>query len=302
VDEKRLPFLAHLQELKNRLVRSILVMLVGVVACFFAAEHIFDFLAVPLVQALHRAPEIHFQTPLEVFFVNVKLALVAGIIVTAPYTLLQMWLFVAPGLYQRERRLAFSFVLFGSLFFFGGVAFAYYLVLPYGFDYLLGFAYNRAGNFSVLHQLAGIYGLEVDYAKVHVLRASVEPTIMMGAYISLVLKLLLAFGIIFELPLAIYFLARVGLVTHRGLWRFFRYWVVLAFLVAAILTPPDIFTQAMMAVPLILMYLGGLAAAWMITRSREAKERQELGYEEEAAPQDEARGEAGDEEGEDGVQ
>lgn len=280
MDEKRLPFLAHLEELKTRLVRSILVMLVGVVVCFFVAESIFDFLAAPLVQALQTAPEIHFQSPLEVFFVNVKLALVAGIIVTAPHTLTQIWLFIAPGLYRKERRVAFSFVFFGSVFFFGGVAFAYYLVLPYGFDYLLGFAYKRAGNFSVIHQIGVVYGLQVDYSQLHVLSASVRPTIMMGAYISLVLKLLLAFGIIFELPLVITFLARVGMVTHRGLWRFFRYWVVLAFLVAAILTPPDVFTQAMMAVPLILMYLGGMVAAWLITRAREARERAELGYDE----------------------
>jgi sec-independent protein translocase protein TatC len=287
VEDKRLPFLAHLEELKTRLVRAILVAVVGVVACFFMAEWIFDFLAAPLVQALRRTPEIHFQTPLEVFFVNVKLALVAGLIVTAPHTLAQLWLFVAPGLYRNERRTAASFVLFGSAFFFGGVAFAYYLVLPYGFDYLLGFAYDRAGNFSIVHELAVIFGREIDYAKLHVLRASIKPTIMMGAYISLVLKLLLAFGLIFELPLVLYFLARVGLVTHRGLWCFFRYWVVLSFLLAAILTPPDVFTQAMMAVPLILMYLGGLVAAFFITRAREARERKTLGYAEDEDPEDE---------------
>jgi sec-independent protein translocase protein TatC len=151
------------------------------------------------------------------------------------------------------------------------------VVFPYGFEHLLDFAFERTGNFSLMEQMAKVFGLEVDYKKLGLVKAAIKPTIMMEKYVSLVLKLLLAFGLIFELPLVLYFLARMGLVTHRGLLRFFRYWVVVSFLISAALTPPDVFTQTMMSGPLILMYLSGIAVAWSITRSRERRERREAG-------------------------
>ncbi|MFH2008423.1 MAG: twin-arginine translocase subunit TatC [bacterium] len=294
MDEKRLPFLAHLDELRVRFTRSVIALAIGVVVCFLFAESIFDFVAAPLVTALKHSPELHIQSPMEVFYVYLKLSLLAGIIASMPFILLQMWLFVAPGLYKGERRLAVSFVFFGTVFFIGGIAFAYYLVFPFGFKYLLGYAYERAGNFSILEQMTRAFNdvkyelfsfnLEVNYEKARFVKAAIKPTIMMEKYITLVVKLLLAFGLVFELPLVLFFLARVGLVTHRGLIKFFRYWVVIAFLLAAVLTPPDVITQVMMAGPLILMYLSGIVAAWLITTGRERRERREaaaLGYRDE---------------------
>jgi sec-independent protein translocase protein TatC len=295
MDDKRLPFLAHLEELKNRIIWSLAALVVGVVVCFVLfREWIFDFIAAPMVRALPEAPTLHIQSPMEAFFVNLKMSVIAGIILTMPVVLSQLWLFVAPGLYRNERRMAAGFVFFGSLFFFGGVVFAYYVVFPYGFEYLLDFAFERSGNFSIMERVARVYDLEVDYKQLGLVKAAIKPTIMMEKYVSLVLKLLLAFGLIFELPLVLYFLARVGLVTHRGLWRFFRYWVVLSFLISAALTPPDIFTQTMMSGPLILMYLSGIAVAWHITRARERRERQEaaaLGLEEDDPDEGDARDE-----------
>ena len=284
MDEKRLPFIEHLDELRIRITRCLQGLVVAVVACFFVSEQIFDFVAAPLVRAFKQAPSLHIQSPMEVFFVYLKLALVAGIVVAAPWILYQLWMFVAPGLYRTERRLAAAFVVFGTLFFIGGAAFAYYVVFPYGFQYLLDFAYDRAGNLSLIDQVGQVFGMELDHTKANILKAAIKPTIMMENYVGLVLKLLIAFGLVFELPLLLYFLAKVGLVNHRSLLRFFRYWVVIAFVIAAILTPPDVFTQIAMAGPLIVMYLMGVVVAWMISRKREARERKlakEMGYVEE---------------------
>jgi sec-independent protein translocase protein TatC len=307
VDEKRLPFIEHLDELRVRITRCLQGLLVAVVGCFLVSEQIFDFVAAPLVSAFKEAPTLHIQSPMEVFFVYLKLSLIAGIVVAAPWILYQLWMFVAPGLYRTERRLAVAFVFFGTLFFFGGVAFAYKVVFPYGFQYLLDFAYDRAGNLSLIDEIGKVFGMELDHAKAGILKAAIKPTIMMETYVGLVLKLLLAFGLVFELPLLLYFLAKVGLVNHRSLLRFFRYWVVLAFLISAILTPPDVFTQTAMAGPLIIMYLMGVVVAWMISRKREAKERKlarELGYDDdgeaeagaEAGAEAEAEAEGGEEE------
>lgn len=280
LDEKRLPFLEHLYELRSRLTYSVIVLAVCIVACFPFAQYLFDFIAQPLVNAMKVSPSLHIQTPTEVFFVYLKLSLGAGCILASPYILYQLWMFVAPGLYKRERRIGFSFVIMGTLFFLVGLSFAYYIVLPFGFEYLLGYAYERE-HFSVLERMAGVYNLQVDYSVAQFARAVIKPTIMMEKYISIVTKLLLAFGLVFELPLVLYFLAKVGLVDHRQLWKFFRYWIVIAFLLAAILTPPDLITQAMMAAPLIVMYLSGIVVAWVVTVRRErrqAKEARKMGY------------------------
>lgn len=302
MDEKRLSFLEHLDELRVRITRSLQGLLVAVVACFIFAEQIFDFVAAPLVQAFQEAPTLHIQSPMEVFFVYLKLSLIAGVVLAAPWILFQIWMFVAPGLYRKERRLAVSFVVFGSFFFFAGIAFAYFVVFPYGFQYLLEFAYDRAGNLSILEQVGQVFGMEVDYTKAKIVKAAVKPTIMMQTYVSLVVKLMVAFGLVFELPLLLYFLARLGLVNHRSLWRFFRYWVVIAFLISATLTPPDVFTQIAMAGPLILMYLMGIVVAWMISRQREARERKEarkMGYTDDEDDGEENGEESAEENGED---
>jgi sec-independent protein translocase protein TatC len=277
-DERRLPFLGHLLELRNRIFYSVAFLVVAIFTCYFFAEDIFDFVAEPLVKVMRQSPELHIQSPMDVFFVYVELAAVAGIVLASPLVFWQLWAFVSPGLYRNEKRLTLGFVISATLCFVGGMAFAYYVVFPFGFDYLLGFAYDRKGNFSLLEQLARVYDLQVDYGAARFVRAAVRPTIMMDRYVDLMLKLLFAFGLIFEMPLVMYFLARTGLVTHRGLIRFFRYWIVLAFIIGAVLTPPDVMSQLMMSIPLVLMYCLGILFAWYFTRKRERLEREALGY------------------------
>jgi sec-independent protein translocase protein TatC len=277
-DERRLPFLGHLLELRNRLFWCVGTLVVAVVVCYVFAEEIFDFLALPLVKVMKEAPTLHIKSPADVFFVYLELAVMAGLFASVPVFLYHFWRFVAPGLYRNERQAVATFVVGATVCFTSGAAFAYYVVFPFGFEYLLGFAYERKGNFSVLEQVARVYDLEINHRVAKFVRAAVKPTIMMDAYVTMMTKLLLAFGIVFELPVIIYVLAKTGIVTHRGLWRFFRYWVVLAFLIGAILTPPDPASQVMMAVPLVVMYLIGIVIAWFIDRGREKRELEGMGY------------------------
>jgi sec-independent protein translocase protein TatC len=277
-DEKRLPFLAHLLELRNRVMWCALTLLVAICACYAVAEELFDFLAYPLVKVLKEAPTLHQQSPADVFFVYVEIAVLAGIFASLPVFFYHFWRFVAPGLYKHERAAVGTFVLGATVCFIGGAAFAYYVAFPFGFEYLLGFAKGRKGNFSILEQLAKVYDLKVNYETARFVRAAIKDTIMMEKYIDMMVKLLLAFGLVFELPVVIGVLAKVGFVTARGLWRFFRYWIVIAFIIGAILTPPDVVSQVMMSVPLVLMYLVGIVIAWLVDRGRQRRELEQLGY------------------------
>jgi sec-independent protein translocase protein TatC len=227
---------------------------------------------------MKEAPSFHIQSPAEVFFVYVQIAVIAGIFASMPVFFYHFWRFVAPGLYRNERSAVATFVIGATFCFALGAAFALYVAFPFGFEYLLGFAQERKGNFSVLEQVAKVYDLEVNYRTAHFVRATIKNSLMMERYIDMMLKLLLAFGLVFELPVILYVLAKVGIVTHRGLWRFFRYWIVLAFIIGAILTPPDVVSQVMMSVPLVLMYLVGILIAWVVDRKRLRREQQERGY------------------------
>jgi len=279
-EERRLPFLGHLLELRNRLFWCAGTLLVAIIGCYFFAEEIFDFLALPLVKVMKEAPALHIKSPADVFFVYVEISVMAGIFASVPIFLYHFWRFVAPGLYRNERAAVATFVIGATVCFASGAAFAYYVAFPFGFEYLLGFAYERKGNFSILEQVARVYDLEVNHRVAKFVRAAVKPTIMMDTYIEMMTKLLLAFGLVFELPVVIYVLSKVGIVTHRGLLRFFHYWVVLAFIIGAILTPPDVVSQVLMSIPLIIMYLIGIVIAWFIDRNRAKAELEGMGYSE----------------------
>lgn len=294
--EKHAPFMAHLQELATRLKWCILFVLIGCVVAYLFSEQLFHYLTQPLVDAFEGERRLHFASPVEPFFTYLTISLVGGLILAAPVVFIQLWLFVAPGLYEREKKLVLPFVSFSALFFFGGVAFGYFIVLPLGFKFLLGYAYDQPANFSFFVQAAEWLGTQVDTTKLDVPLAALEPTIMMKDYIGLVSKLLLAFGLIFELPLFIYFLAKIGLVTHRHLIKFFRYFAVIAFLVGAALTPPDIITQVLMALPLVTMYLASTVVAYFVTKRREAAQGLDLEEEGEEGPSEGEAYEAGAEE------
>ncbi len=246
------PFSEHLRELSRRLRWSLTVIILACIGSYFFSHWLFGVLTKPLMEA--GAESLHFKTPVEPFFTYIKVAVVAGIILSSPFVLYQIWAFVSPALYPKEKRLALPFVIFTVLFFFGGVGFGYFVVLPYGFQFLMGYAQKAAANFSITQTVAHWLGVEVDWHQLGIIATDIEPTIMMDDYLSLVTKLLLAFGLVFELPTFIFFLTKVGLVTYKSLLRFAKFFVVIAFLVAAILTPPDVFTQFLMAVPLLAMY------------------------------------------------
>jgi sec-independent protein translocase protein TatC len=249
LEESRMPFLSHLRELRDR-VRNAAICFVGAfVVCFIFAEDIFNWLQTPLQNVWDPAKhggEFHvtYMTLTEPFWVNMSIALWAGIFVASPFIFYQLWKFIAPGLYKKERRITVAFAGFSAVFFVGGALFCYQFVLE------------------------NLYGFLLSYSK-----KEQVPMIAMQGYLDLTRDMMLAFGAVFELPLLILFLSMVGLVTHRGLWKFNRWFVVIAFVVGAILTPsPDVVSQIMMAAPMILLYNMSIILSFYVTRRREARD------------------------------
>ncbi|QDG51818.1 twin-arginine translocase subunit TatC [Persicimonas caeni] len=248
LDEARMSIIEHLAELRTRLIYSIIAVFVGVIACWFFRDQIFTFLKQPLLMA---APEgqielsnIHHKDLAEPVFAMLKTALVGGIFATSPFTLYQLWKFISPGLYSHEKKIAIPFVVLATLFFFGGAAFCYYFVLPYGFKFLM------------------MFGLEV----------SSTPQLMMSEYLSLVTKLLLVFGVVFELPILSMFLSAMGVIDHNTLLRHWRAAVIGSFVAGALLTPADPMTQVLLAVPLCVLYFISIGVAFFFARKRKEKE------------------------------
>jgi sec-independent protein translocase protein TatC len=232
-------FMEHLGELRMRMVRSLIAVLVGLLVAFPLSQRIVDWLARP-VQATGNT--LVFLAVTEAFWVQMKVALIAGVFLAAPAILWQVWAFVSPGLYPHEKKYAAPFVIVGSLLFVGGGAFSLKIVTPYAVHFLLSFA-----------------------------RPGLQPMISVGAYIDFLLKFTLAFGLVFELPLGITLAARMGLVTPQVLARHRKYAVLGAFVAAAILTPtPDAFNQVLMAGPLILLYEVGIVCARIFARRARA--------------------------------
>jgi sec-independent protein translocase protein TatC len=248
----RMPFLQHLAELRLRIRNAAAFFIAAFVVCWYFASKIYAWLREPMFRvwndnpALKKLgpPHIVFGRVTEPFWVEMSIGLWAGIFAASPFIFYQLWKFIAPGLYKRERKYTLGFAGFSALFFIAGALFCYYFVLDNLYGYLLG------------------YGGE-----------DLTPMIMMKDYLDLTRDMMLAFGAVFELPLLILFLSLVGLVTHRGLWRFNRWFIVLAFIIGAILTPsPDVVSQIMMATPMIILYNLSILLAWRVTIVRERKD------------------------------
>ena len=219
-------FTGHLEELRSCLIKSFLAVAVAFLVCFNFVEAIFAFLTAPL-RGVQTPGLILIGTGVpEAFFTKLKVAFIASLFLSYPIILWQAWRFIAPGLYEHEKRYARRFVSFGTLFFLLGAWFCYEVVFKAGFGFFLR-------RYQVI---------------------DVRPAIRIGEYLSFSSSLLLAFGVIFELPVLSYFLTRIGLIDHRFLVRQFRYAIILIFLLAAILTPPDIISQILLALPLTLLY------------------------------------------------
>jgi sec-independent protein translocase protein TatC len=240
----RMSFFDHLRELRKRIVWSIGVLFVLAVVGMSFAPEMFEWLRGPLINVPHQ--KLIVLSPLEMYITYLKLAIMAAIFVGAPFLLLQIWLFVAPGLYPHEKKWIVPFIVLGSVFFVGGAVFAFYVVLPMGFKYVI-----------------------------EMMPSTVESQYSVEIYFGLVTKLMLAFGVVFELPLIMWILSAAGIVDPKTYTRIRRYWIVAAFIIAAILTPPDPFTQCLMAAPLLIFYeLGVLGSKIMFRRRQQAKDLQ----------------------------
>jgi sec-independent protein translocase protein TatC len=215
----------HIADLRKRLTISLAVLFVAFFACFAVYEPILKWMMVPVDAVLPAGTTMVAIEIQETFFTALKVAFFSGFILSLPVIFWQFWLFVAPGLYDNEKKFVIPFVLFATLMFLIGSSFAYYVVVPIGFDFLINF-----GNTVV----------------------TVMPSI--GKYVGFFTKLLFGFGIAFELPVITFFLASVGLVTDKTLTDFFKYAIVLIFILSALLTPPDVLTQFLMSGPLIILY------------------------------------------------
>jgi sec-independent protein translocase protein TatC len=229
-------FWDHLEELRSRLVRSLLAVAVGVGVAWSYREPLLGWLTHPYSVAwtglkLPGPPNLHFPGPADLFFSYLKLSVIGGFVFALPVVFYQLWAFVAPGLYAKEKRFAFPFVCASSLLFASGIYFAWGVALPIAYRYLLGLSGHVKGT-----------------------PLNVMPTIMIEQYLDSIAQMLIAFGLAFELPVLALFLSLAGVITYRHLIRFARYFIVVAFVVAAVVTPPDIVSQLILAVPLCLLY------------------------------------------------
>jgi sec-independent protein translocase protein TatC len=255
VDE-RLPFTVHLEELRKRLIICCVSVGVGFLICYGFKDQIFEFVAIPLIASLPDDNSwMIFTGVTEAFFTYLKVSLLAGIFLSLPVIFYQLWAFIAPGLYSKERKVIVPFVIFSTLFFITGASFGYFVVFPFGFKFLLGFATETIRPFPSVRE-----------------------------YLSFATKLLLAFGLVFELPLITYFLSRTGLITHHTLTRNRRYFIVIAFIISATLTPPDVATQLLMAGPLLILFEISVLVARIFGRKPLTDESGDLIDEEEPGP------------------
>ncbi len=255
-EAEKLPFTAHLEELRRRLIKCAVAVIAGFAGSYAVSGQLFTFFVQPLIEALPEGSHLAMIRVQEGFLTHLKIALLAGVLLASPVILYQAWKFVAPGLYPHEKRYVWPFVGTATLFFFAGTAFAFLVVFPFGFRFLLTYA---AGP----------------------IRASIS----IDAYLGFAIKLLLAFGVVFELPVVVFFLARMGLITHHTLARGRGYALVVIFIVAAVLTPPDVFTQLMMAGPLYILYEISIVVARVFGRTpEEAAEADDPGEASDAAP------------------
>ena len=236
-------FLEHLEELRVRLIHVVAALVVGFIVCWNFHDRLFLFLTSPLRKAYPQV-EFIFTSPSEALMLHMKMSFFVGIFVAAPYVLYQVWAFIAPGLYSHEKAYALPFILAGTFFFLAGAAFGHYFLFPLTFRFMVGF---------------GGPGMKF------------LPKV--GEYYTFYSWFLLGLGLVFQLPVIIFVVARIGLVTPGFLMRNFKYAILIAFTVSAIITPtPDVVTQSLLALPMLGLYLLGVGVAWMFGRPRRAAE------------------------------
>ena len=236
-DLARMSLMEHLEELRTRLLRSVIILAVAFGPCWYFVDEIFAFLQRPIMKLLPPGKKLAYTGMTDPFILYFKVAALAAVFAASPFILYQFWRFIAPGLYKHERRYLLPFLFFGSVFFLAGGAFAYYVAFPLAAEFLL--------------KIGGAF----------------EPVITIERYFGFQMTIILGLGLMFELPIVIFVLAAIGLVTPRFLMRNFRWAVVIIFVVAAIITPTsDILNLCVFAVPAILLYLLGVGAAALVPK------------------------------------
>jgi sec-independent protein translocase protein TatC len=227
----------HLEELRRRLIICIISLFVGFAVCWFFRQTIFDFVQAPFLKFVSKGDKLSFISLTEPFFVYMKVSALAALIFTSPVIITQLWFFIAPGLYKKEKMYAIPFIFFSTLFFLSGCVFCYYYVFPFACRYFLDVG------------------------------SQFKQEVRVDDYFSLFSKLTLAVGLIFEIPILAFFLARIGIINHHFLLNKFKYAILLSFVISAIITPtPDMVTQTILALPMLGLYLFSILIAWLFGR------------------------------------
>ena len=245
-DEYKMTFTDHLDELRNRLIRIFIAVAIGFSVSYFFSKQLFYFLTLPLLEVLPKGNSLIFTALPEAFFTYLKISLFAGIFLASPYIFYQLWKFISPGLYDQEKKYVIPFVLVSTVFFVAGISFGYFIVFPFGFKFFIGFQNNYIKALPTLKQ-----------------------------YLGFAIKLLFAFGVVFEMPVIMYFLAKIKLINAEMLTKNRKYTVIIIFIAAALLTPPDVFTQILMALPLIILYEMSVLIVKFVEKRRKAKSSDE---------------------------
>ena len=236
----KMSFLEHLDELRKRIIRSLLAVAIGVVLTFAFIQPIFDFLLAPTRKALPSGVKLIYTQPGEAFSLYITVALIAGVVVAAPYIMYQVWMFIAPGLYANEKRLAIPFVALTTACFVFGAAFNHYIAFPFMMTFFGSFNTPELAFMPKLDDVFGLYS-----------------------------KMLIGMGIVFQMPTVVYFLARMGLISAAFLAKHFKYAFLIIFVVAAVITPTgDMMTQTIFAAPMVGLYLLSIAIAWLVGPKR----------------------------------
>ena len=244
--EGRMTFLEHLDELRKRITHAVGGLLFGFILSFTFINRVFDVVYLRLTEAVPGGKLVYTE-PAEMFFLWIKIAALAGVLIASPYIMLQVWLFIAPGLYAKEKKLAIPFVVSSSTLFIGGAAFSHYVVFPAAWQFFAGFSNDYI---EFLPRVDPVFGMYV--------------------------KLMLALGFTFQLPVLMFVLARLGIVTAGWLLKNFKYAVLLIFITAAVVTPDgNPVTQLLVGGPMVVLYLVGIAAAWLFGKSKKTDQESE---------------------------